>query len=182
MFNASATPDFKMTAEKRNKAVFRKVDDDTKNLDYYIAENSDGLLTTQQDNQSMITYNGVKLPAWTEKLSSLQKDKYIEEQLQAKSILQRRQWSQKFNITQDRLFELFSEFSSMILVNKFLTELNAKVEKTSKFKAKGTKPKDEEAVKDEMRVKKFFKFDYDTKMSVEYMARKRSSGTTYTQS
>jgi len=56
-----------------------------------------------------------------------------EEVLLSKSIIKRREWMKKYNISEKIIFELFSEFSSMMMINKSIKNVEEYDKKTKGF-------------------------------------------------
>ena len=65
--------------------------------------------TEREDNQSRNTVES--------DLKQMNMDE-VTENLMSQAILKRREWSRKFNISDSGIFDLFSEFSSMIMISK----------------------------------------------------------------
>jgi hypothetical protein len=49
-------------------------------------------------------------------MTTREREQVIEDTLLTKSILKRREWQEKYNLSQDLMYDLFSEFSSVMVI------------------------------------------------------------------
>ena len=97
-----------------------------------------------------------------------EKDQIIDDTLLTKSILKRREWGVKYNIKQDVIYDLFSEFSSMLMIKK-MQKANVKTVYKNKYKPNLKKPADK--MIDESKLSDLFVMNADSKMSTEHYSR-----------
>lgn len=90
------------------------------------------IATTIDRNEDLTGLN--KLKSKIAKLK-LDKEEHKENLLLSQSIIKRRNWMEKYKISEKIIFELFSEFSSMMLIHKRDEEAGIYVSNLNKTKA-----------------------------------------------
>lgn len=89
----------------------------------------------------------------------------VEETLLAKSLLKRRQWAEKYNVDQQTLYDLFSEFSAMVMMMK--TQKNQQKINGTKRKKKQQLQLTKEVIQ-ESKLSNLLPIKAEAKMSLEY--------------
>lgn len=109
----------------KNMTAENTVDDDKKMLEFNETAEFGELDRTEEDPENTNEEEEQNLNS-KRKLTRREKDQLVEETLLAKSILKRRQWMDRYQVSENVLFNLFSEFSAMIVIAKHQTKKTSK--------------------------------------------------------